>query len=295
MTLAKLIMLVIQGSIFLTVFSLGLHATLRDAVSLWHRPRALFRSLLAMYIIMPLFAVWLARTFHLDPAVEVALLVLAVSPIPPILPTKGAKVGAHSSYVFGLLVGTAVLSVVVTPIAIGLLSLVFGAERHVPAATIAFVVMKTVLVPLSLGMMVRRFWPATADRVAGPIGKIAMLVLLLCVVLLFLAAREKIGDVIGNGTIVAIAAFVIVGLMVGQMLGGSDREDSTFLAIATASRHPGVAFAIANSVAPDQKLVIGVLLLYLLVNGVIGAPYSKWRKRGSPAAPAAGPLPHPSH
>lgn len=44
----------------LLVFGLGLHATPQDATSLLRRPGLLFRSLLAMNIVVPLFAAVLA-------------------------------------------------------------------------------------------------------------------------------------------------------------------------------------------------------------------------------------------
>jgi BASS family bile acid:Na+ symporter len=294
MTLAKLILLALQVSIFLTVFTIGLHAKFGEAMSLWRRPAALLKSLTAMFVVMPIFAVWLTKTFDLDRNVMLALLILSVSPVPPILPFKGAKVGAESGYVFGLLVETALLSVVITPVAIVLLGKAFGVETQVPALSIAVVVVKTVLLPLGLGVLVRALWPAIAERIARPLGRICMLILVAGGLLILIAARHAIGAVLAGDTVVAIAAFAIVGIVVGQVLGGPDREDSTFLAIATAARHPGVAIAVAHSVAPEQKLVIAAVLLYLLVNAVVGVPYTKWRKRGSPAAPAAGPLPQPS-
>jgi bile acid:Na+ symporter, BASS family len=294
MTLAKLIVLALQVSIFLTVFTLGLQATFAEAFSLWRRPAVLLRSLTAMFVIMPIFAVFIARRFSLDPSVEVALLLLAASPVPPVLPSKGVKVGAHNAYVFGLLVETALLSVVITPIVVILMGRIFGRNVEVSPAAISFVIAKTVLLPLALGLMFARLWPGAANRIRKPLGTVCSVVLVAASVLLLVGAREQIGSVVSSGTIVAIAAFCVVGLVVGQWLGGRDREDSTFLAIATASRHPGVAVAVAQSVAADPKLVIAAVLLYLLVNLFVGAPYSRWRKGGSPAAPAAHPLPHPS-
>lgn len=69
MTAAKVVILLLQASIFLTVFSLGLRATFQDAVWLLQRPRLLLRSLVAMNAIMPLFAAQslLAAVFQLYP------------------------------------------------------------------------------------------------------------------------------------------------------------------------------------------------------------------------------------
>jgi BASS family bile acid:Na+ symporter len=295
MDFAKLVLFTLQCSIFLTVFALGLNATFADSLSLLRRPAVLLRSLASMYVIMPVVAVLIARALQLDTAVAIALLVLSVSPVPPFLPLKGTKVGTSGAYMFGLMAETAVLSVVVTPVAVVLLAKVFGVSAHVAPMAIAVVVLKTVLVPLGLGMLVRVLWPGAAQRLSRPIGMFAIIVLGLCFVLLLVAARDRIGDLIGNGTLAAIALFSVIGLIVGHLMGGPVEQDRTFLAFATPGRHPGVAFAIAHAIAPEeQKLILAAILLYLVVLSVVSAPYARWRKRGLPTVPQQ-PMPHPSH
>ena len=48
-------------------------------------------------------AVALAVAFDFTPVVEVALLALAISPVPPLLPGKEFKAGGRASYTIGLL------------------------------------------------------------------------------------------------------------------------------------------------------------------------------------------------
>ena len=93
MDAAHLIQIGVQASILLLVFGLGLHATPEDTTYLFRRPRLLLRALLAMGVIVPIFAAVLAATFDLHPPVKIALLLLAVSPVPPILPGKQLKLG----------------------------------------------------------------------------------------------------------------------------------------------------------------------------------------------------------
>src|SRR5579864_4017445 len=118
MELAKLISLLLQGSIILIVFALGLQAGPEDAVAVFRRPTQFLRSLAAMDVVMPIVAVGLAKSFDLNPAVEIALVALALSPVPPILPRKELKAGGGSPYVFGLLVSAGVVAVVFIPVAV---------------------------------------------------------------------------------------------------------------------------------------------------------------------------------
>jgi bile acid:Na+ symporter, BASS family len=88
MDLATLLYVAIRVSIVLTVFTLGLGATTTDVGHLLHRLRRLVRSLVAMNVLMPLLATGLAAAFPLHPAAKIALVALAVSPVPPVLPSR---------------------------------------------------------------------------------------------------------------------------------------------------------------------------------------------------------------
>ena len=94
-----------------------------------------------------------------------------------------------------------------------------------------------------------------------------------------------IRSLIGDGTLLAIATFTLLGLLMGHLLGGPDAEDRTVLALAAASRHPAVALAIASASFPEQKLVLPAVLLALLTGIVATVPYSAWRKRVHAAWP----------
>ncbi len=279
MDLEALLILALKSSIFLTVFGLALKATMDDAVYLFRNPSALFRSILSMNVFMPLMVAMLAAAFELHPAVKIALISLAVSPVPPFLPQKELKAGAHASYAIGLLVAAGALAIVFVPFTVWLLGRLYDRPAQISIGSIAQIVLISVLLPLAAGITVRNFAPAFADRIAKPISAVAAVLLVACTIPLVITAWPAITSLIGDGTIVAIAAFVIFGLTVGHLLGGPEPDDRTVLALSTASRHPGIALAIASANFPGQKLVLGAIILYLLVNIVITLPYLNWRRR----------------
>ncbi|MCI0387707.1 MAG: Na+-dependent transporter [Acidobacteria bacterium] len=289
MSLAALIPLVMKVSIFLTVFSLALHASVDDTLYLLRRPSQLLRSMISMNVIMPLIAAFIAASFHLHPAVEIALIALAVSPVPPVLPKKATKVGGIGSYAYGLLVAAALLSIVLTPLAVNLVGKLFGRDAAISPVAIAQIILVAVLLPLAAGIAVRHLAPDIAERIAKPISLVATVMLLAAVIPILFGSWHAITSLLGNGAIVAIASFVIGGLLVGLLFGGPDENDRSVLALSTASRHPGVAMAIASANFPDQKLVFPAILLYLIINMIVGIPYQKWRKRHSEVAGITSP------
>lgn len=279
MDIATLIPLALKASIVLAVFGLGLTASPRDVTCLLRSPERLARSLLSMYVAMPLVAAVIAAAFDLHPAVEIALLTLAVAPVPPLLPRKAMKAGGQASYAIGLLVAAAVLAIVFTPLAVALLGRAFGVPARMPPAAIARLVLLTVLAPLAAGLLARRGAPALAERAAKPITLAATAMLVASALPIFFTAWPAIESLVGNGTLIAIATFVLVGLGVGHLLGGPDHDDRTVQALSTASRHPGIALAIASANFPEQKLVPAAILLYLIVSAVASLPYLAWSKR----------------
>jgi BASS family bile acid:Na+ symporter len=291
MNTAALIMLALKASVFLNVFALGLNAGRRDATYLFRNPGRLAQALSSMFVVMPLFAATLASVFDLHPAVKIALIALAVAPIPPLLPKKAMKAGGESSYVIGLLVAAALLSIVFTPIAVDLFGKAFGTPARISPLAIARLVLLTVIVPLGAGMLVRRLAPAFAERAAKPIALVATVLLIASVIPILFTAWPAIESLTGNGTVLAIAAFVLVGLAAGHLLGGPDPEDRVVQALSTASRHPGIALAIAHANFPEQKLTPAAILLYLIVNAIISIPYLDWRKRRHVGTVGGAPAP----
>ena len=81
--MASIILLVLKASIILSVFAIGLKATFEDTTYLFRRPPQLVRAVLSMNVLMPLLAVLLSLTFDLHPALKIALVAIAVSPVPP--------------------------------------------------------------------------------------------------------------------------------------------------------------------------------------------------------------------
>lgn len=102
MSAIDLVRLAILVSIVLIVLSFGLLTTWHDVTSLFRDPSLLLRSLLAMNVLPPLFAASLSAVFSLRPAVTIALIALAASPVPPFLPMKQRKLVGNHEYVYGL-------------------------------------------------------------------------------------------------------------------------------------------------------------------------------------------------
>jgi BASS family bile acid:Na+ symporter len=279
MDLASLIPIVLRTSICLLVFALALHASFNDAFFVFRRPAWFARSLFAMAIVMPLIAVGLAAAFDFPHAVKLMLIALAVSPVPPVLPMKQIRAGGSESYTVGLLFAAAVLSIATVPIMVEIAGRIFDTPAHVPISAVALIAFTSVIAPLLAGMIVRHLAPRFAQRIARPLSSIATVTLLIGVAPIVYFAFPAAVTLFGNGTVAAFAVFVAAALAAGHLLGGPELTNRVVLALATATRHPGIAMAVAHFVAPTDKLVMGAVLWYLIVATALSAGYLLWCRR----------------
>jgi BASS family bile acid:Na+ symporter len=267
----------IKISIFMTVLSLGMRASLSDIAHLFRRPKQLIRALLSIFVIMPVFAILLVKNFALDPVIGVVLLALSVSPIPPMFPKKAFKSGGESSFTFGLLAAVTILSTLMIPLAFKMFDAVFN-DAQFSAAFLVKTLATAALLPMAIGMAFRYGAPQFSERFADPLSKIGGILLLVSFLPILIAILPTIWSLIGMGRGLALTLFALVGVTVGYFLGGSDPKERTVLALATASRHPGIAIALATANADDtpKKLIAAAVIFYLIISAIVIAPFLKW-------------------
>jgi BASS family bile acid:Na+ symporter len=252
---------------------------------LFRRPRLLWNSILARNVAVPVIAIVLIKVFSFHLAIAITLGVLAVTPVPPLLPKSQLKSGTRSEYVIGLLVSQALLAIILVPVTITLMNWALGSQAHFGAAEVAQLVAETILVPLAAGMLALRFLPKL-KRLAPHLLTAGSMLLIAGALPLFLIAWKTFGTLAGDGAMLALALFMIAGTAAGHLFGGPAAEDRTALAIATSSRHPGLALAIAKANFPEQiTLVAGAVVIYLIFRVILAIPYTRWRRHAAPGAP----------
>ena len=291
MSRTDLISLVVTLSIGLMVLGVALRTTPRDVAYLASHPGLLARSLLSINVVLPVIAVAAARVLSLKPTVEIALVALALSPVPPFMPKQLLKSGGRREYTLSLLAAATLASLILIPLAFGLLGWMIDAPVSTPASAVLRILLLTVLLPLAAGLALRTLAPAFADRASRPVDIASMALLAAGLLPVLLASLEPMASLVGDGTLAAFAAFSLIGLAVGHLLGGPGPQDRMVLAFCTAGRHPGVAVAIAHANFPEQRLAPMAVLLYLLLNMAVSTVYLRSRHLAAPGSPRQIPDP----
>ena len=280
--LQTLIPIVLTLSLAGLVFAVGLNSSRGDLLHLLQRPAQLFRAILAVIVIPPIAAGLLISFTPLEPIIKGAIFVMAVSPVPPLVPGKELSAGARKEYAYGVYVAMALITVVSVPAALAIATETFEHKLFLPLATLAKTVGGGVIFPLLLGWAIRRYVPEAA-RFWQHVYRVSMALVLIAFVPIVVKIWPSMISMIGNGAVVSMAAITIIALLGGHLLGGPDPRDRATLAIASSVRHPGLALAIAGASFRDPR-VSAAILLFMLVGMLAGIPYVRWMKRAAAQA-----------
>lgn len=273
MSIVTILQLMLTTSIILLLFSLSLRASFADLGYLITHWKLGVGAIVAMFVVVPAVAIVIAGMFDIDPAVKVAIVAIALSPVPPILPGKQLKAGGHACYITGLLLLATLASIVIAPFGVSFASHLLDAEASITPMSVAMPLLISVLIPLFLGLVAGRVLGRHAIDVISSIGsKIGSLLLIVAMLGLFVILAPAMMRLIGQGTLAVLIIVIVAGLAAGYLLGGKDPGDRTALALAAASRHPGVAVAIATHSFPDAKLAPAAIVMSMVISTVIALP-----------------------
>jgi BASS family bile acid:Na+ symporter len=288
--LRQLIPVAIAISLIGMEVSLGMQSGHGELLYVLRRPGLLLRALLAVNVVVPIAALVMVSLFPLSPAARGGILVMAASSVPPLAPDTALKAGAEKSYTFGLYAALVLLSVVVVPVTVALISGLYHVSVPLGPAPVAREVLVKVALPVVAGLAVGRLAPHLADRVAPIIARAASVLLMIAVAPILIVVWPAMMSLIGNGTVLAMALVAAVALVGGQLLGGEGPRQGAALATMAATRHPGIALAIVGAMGLEgaaKQRETAAIIAFLLVGVLVAIPYRRWLKRR--ATPAASP------
>jgi BASS family bile acid:Na+ symporter len=270
--------LAIEASIMLTVLSVGLQGSLRNMVYAFTLPALFLRALIAVNVVVPLVAVILCLLFPLPASTRAGIVIMAVSPVCPLALGKMLKAGADKDFVIGIYVGLVVASIVLVPVTVEILDFFLGRDFVVPIADVARLVALTILLPLVVGLLIARLFPGLAAGVAPIVSILGYVMLVPILLLLLQQAGPEMLALLGNGTLFIIAATTLAAFAAGHWLAGPDPRGRLALAMAAATRHPGIAVLLAGLLFDDRDVIFAVLL-FLFAGTALSKVYAIWLKR----------------
>jgi BASS family bile acid:Na+ symporter len=272
--------IIAAATVFMVMFDLGVGIVLGDFRWIWRHPRPIVKGLFSVLIAVPVLALAVTRVFDLSRAVEIGIVLMAISPGAPVALRRSLDAGGHRSLAPALQILCAMLAVLSMPSTIAILNVFYVGHASISPGELARQVFAAQLLPLSLGILTRRF--ASPRAIAWLEPKLARFANILLVALTILVVIDVWGAVVDAGPKIALAIAIItvLALAVGHWLGGPDPRTRTAVAISSAMRNPGLALLVAT--LNDAPPALGATILaYLMVSAFTVIAYVLWRRRAA--------------
>jgi BASS family bile acid:Na+ symporter len=274
----ELVPLVAQGALCLIIASIGLQARARDVQAAMRNTDLVLKGLLAVNIVVPIAALIICSILPIHPLVKIGIVIMAVSPMAPLVQMKMWKGGLDTSAAIGLYVALILSAILFVPATVALLSALYPTQASISVGAVAKMVVMTTLLPVAVGLAISHWWPDFARRIAPIVLIIGFIaVALLAVLILYKEGGAMLG-LLGDGTLLAIVVTVAAGLGAGHWLGGPNLATSNALAMAAGTRHPGIAALIVHANFNDPRVMLTVLL-FLLTGVIMTVAYLLWQKK----------------
>ena len=273
----QLLTLAAAATVFTVMLTLGLGIAIVEFRWVLAHPGLVVRGLFAVLVAVPAIALIVTRALDLPRLAAIGIVLMAISPGAPVALRRSLEAGGHRAFAPALQIMVALLAVVSMPLSIAALDVVYAGDASISPAHLAKQVFIAQLLPLSLGMSIRHFAAARAERIEPALARVAKWLLITLVVMALVNAWQAVVDA-GPRIAVAVVLVTACALAVGHLLGGPVPATRTAVAITSAARNPGLALLVAslNDAAPEVGRTV---LTYLLVSALTIIPYVQWRRR----------------
>lgn len=260
----------------LLMFDLGLTLSISDFKMFIQRPRPILVGLAGQIIILPLIAFLLAWATGLQSIFFIGLVLIACCP------------GGSSSNIFSMLAkGDVPLSVSLTALSsiITLITIPFildfavsfvgneGAGIHLPVGNLLVQNILLMLVPIAVGMAVKKYASKAAVKIEKVLSKLAFPALVFLAGAYFIQHRDTIANnfsLLGLSVTVLLIASICGGWLLAKLTGLTGKEQKTIV-IEVGMQNAAQAIAIASSpfIFNDSAIAIPAIIYALMMNVVL--------------------------
>lgn len=255
------------------MFCMGLTLTPPDLASVAKRPWAVVLGIVAHYVIMPGAGWVIAHGLQLEPELAVGVILVGCAP-------SGTASNVMAFLAKGdvaLSVAVASVSTLIAPIVTPLLVLLLaGSYLPIDAGGMVLDIVKTVLLPVILGVLARRFAKSLVARALPVLPWASAIVIAVIVAIVVAGSASKLAAA-GGIVFLAVVLHNGFGLGLGYLAGRLGRLDDRArraLAFEVGMQNSGLAATLATAhFSPLAALPSAVFSLWHNVSGAIVAAW----------------------
>ena len=277
----------LMGLVFVlgTICSMGLSLTMQQITGPLRDARFVIVALLANFVVPPILAFLLIRTFSLDETLAVGLLLVSLAAGAPALPKTAVFAKVDTAVATGLMVLLVVATIIVLPIALPLLLTGISVTFWDIASGLVYLI----LIPLAVSLFVRARYPDAAASAQPLFAQASNLSLLFLLVLMVVLNFSDVVGLFGSGGLLASLILVILTTAGGYLLGTLGKADGWIQALGAGQRNIAAAMVVATMNFGNDEVVM--VVVYSLIVMVILIPLALELGKRAKAAAAESPTP----
>ncbi|KQC03366.1 MAG: hypothetical protein APR55_06960 [Methanolinea sp. SDB] len=245
-----------------SIAAMGLDLTVREIIEPWKKKGLLSISLIANFVVVPLFALLIMKIIPLDIDLATGLIIVAAAAGAPSLPKAMGIIKGNVAYAVGLTMILILATIVYMPIMLPYL--IEGVSVDQTGTALYLVIF--MLIPLVVAMAVRKLAPAVARRLYPVINRVSDLsiiaVLLIYTTALFTSDFSiRAGALLGLEGIIVAVLFILGSFLIGYLMGGPDLKNREVLAFGTGFRNVSAALVVISANFEDPQILFMVLVI----------------------------------
>lgn len=214
-TLSHLRPRLINPLLGIIMFGMGLTLQAEDFKVVFSRPKDVLVGCLAQFTVMPLLAFALTKIFRLEPALAIGVILVGCCPGGTASNVITYLAKGDLALSVGMTAVSTLLAPVLTPLLVWLLA---GETVDVDVVGMLLSILWVVILPIALGLLVKRFWPRATEQASAYLPALSTLAICLIVLIVIAANAHKLLD---GGLVILLVVVLhnVCGLGAGYLIG----------------------------------------------------------------------------
>jgi len=227
------------------MFGMGLTLNVHDFKIVFSRPKDIIIGCLAQFTVMPLLAWGLSKTFQLDEALALGVVLVGCCP--------GGTASNVITYLakgdLALSVGMTGVSTVLAPLLTPLLTWALaGKSVNVDVAGMMLSVLLVVILPIIAGLVIKSLWPTFTEKATDYLPAFSSVAIAFTVAIVVSANASKL---LAGGMVIVVVVMLhnLCGLGIGYLIGwllGLEEPKQRAISIEVGMQNSGLASALAT-------------------------------------------------
>ena len=263
------------------MFGMGLTLKAEDFRVVFTRPRDVLVGCLAQFTVMPLLAFALTRIFKLDAALAIGVILVGCCPGGTASNVITYLAKGDLALSVGMTATSTLLAPVLTPLLVWLLA---GETVDVNVLGMLLSILWVVILPIALGLVVKRLWPRTTERATDYLPALSTLAICTIVLIVIAANAHKLLD---GGWIILLVVVLhnLCGFGIGYLIGWALHllpAKRRAISIEVGMQNSGLATSLANlhfAAFPLAAIPGALFSVWHNISGaVVARIYARWRE-----------------